>query len=78
MARTFICRGRPVFLARRASILLATPELSMTAVQKAMASSEGNELKAGTGRVGSRRAEPFPQLGLGPGRPRDVAGVTQQ
>ena len=50
----------------------------MTAVQKEIASSESTELKAGTAVLRSHRAEPFPQLGFGPRRPGDVAGITQQ
>ena len=77
-ARTFICRGRPVFFAG-GPYFVATPELSITAAQKEMASSEGKEPKAGTGRAWAHsRAEPSSQLGLGARCPRDVAGVTQQ
>ena len=49
-ARTLRCLGRPVFLARRASIPSATPELSITSVQKQSASSESADVKTGTWR----------------------------
>ena len=55
MARTFSARGRPVSLTESSLFRSATPELSMTSVQKEIASSESAELKAGTGRPGLTR-----------------------
>ncbi len=56
----------------------ATPELSITSVQKEIASSVSAELEAGTGRPWLIFAPPLAQLGFGTWRPGHVAGITQQ
>ena len=71
-------RGRPVGFFMSSSSSSATPELSITSVQKEIASSLSAELEAGTGRPWLIFAQPLAQLGFGTWRPGDVAGITQQ
>ena len=54
--RTLSARGRPVARFSTCSNCSATPEPSMTPVQKEIASSESADVKTGTGRPGLTRS----------------------